>query len=215
MNIAIVGATGFVGSKLLDEAVFRGHRVTAITRSPQKLPAGSAIAPVKADVNDVNVLTEEFRGKDAVLHAYAPARDLGVAEKIQQQGKATHTILTALKAAGVSRLLAVGGAGSLYVSPGVRNMDQPDFPKAFEGGVKATLLIKEILMKEPELDWTYLSPSHMLVPGQRTGVFRLGLDDLLIGKDGESRISVEDYAVAMIDELEQPRHSRRRFTVGY
>jgi len=215
MNIALVGATGFVGSKLLNEAVQRGHTVTAITRSPQKLPANPAIDPVGADVNDVNTLVTYFRNKDAVIHAYAPARDLGVAEKLDQQGQATQTIITAVKAADVKRLLAVGGAGSLYVAPGVRNMDQPDFPKQFEGGVKATLLIKEILMKEPELDWTYLSPSHMLVPGERTGKFRLGLDDLLVGPDGESKISVEDYAVAMIDELEHPKHSRKRFTVGY
>jgi hypothetical protein len=215
MKIAIVGATGFVGSKLLNEAANRGHQVAAITRSPQKLPARPEIEPVGADVNDLNVLVSHFRGKEAVIHSYAPARELSVAERIEQQRKATETILTALKAADVNRLLAVGGAGSLYVAPGVRNMDQPDFPKEYEGGVKSTLLIKEILLKEPELDWTYLCPSHMLVPGERTGKFRLGLDDLLVGADGQSRISVEDYAVAMIDELEHPRHTRRRFTVGY
>ena len=215
MNIAIVGATGFVGSKLLNEAVNRGHKVVAITRSPQKLPTGPNIEPVKADVNDLNTLVDHFKGRDAVIHCYAPARELSVAERIEQQRRATETILTALKAADVNRLLAVGGAGSLYVAPGVRNMDQPDFPKEYEGGVKSTLLIKEILLKEPEIDWTYLSPSHMLVPGERTGKFRLGLDDMLVGADGQSRISVEDYAVAMIDELEHPRHTRRRFTVGY
>ena len=215
MNIAIVGATGFVGSKLLDEAVNRGHKVTAITRSPQKLPASPNIEPAQADVNDLNALVDHFKAKDAVIHSYAPARELSVAERIEQQGKATEIIITALKAADVKRLLAVGGAGSLYVAPGVRNMDQPDFPKEYEGGVRSTLLIKEILVKEPELDWTYLCPSHMLVPGERTGKFRLGLDDLLIGPDGQSKISVQDYAVAMIDELEHPRHTRRRFTVGY
>jgi putative NADH-flavin reductase len=215
MNIAIVGATGFVGSKLLNEAAHRGHQVTAITRSPQKLPAAANIQPAGADVNDLNALVGYFKSKDAVIHSYAPARELSAAERIEQQRRATETIVTALKAADVKRLLAVGGAGSLYVAPGVRNMDQPDFPKEYEGGVKSTLLIKEILLKEPELDWTYLSPSHMLVPGERTGKFRLGLDDLLVGPDGQSRISVEDYAVAMIDELEQPRHTHRRFTVGY
>jgi putative NADH-flavin reductase len=215
MDVAIVGATGFVGSKLVDEAVRRGHKVTAITRSIQKLPSHPNIDPVEADVNDINNLVSHFRGKDAVIHAYAPARELGVAEKIAQQEKATHTILMALKASGVKRLLAVGGAGSLYVSPGVRSMDLPEFPKAWEGGVKATLRIKEMLLAEPELEWTYLSPSTNLVPGERTGKFRLGLDELLVGEDGQSRISVEDYAVAMIDELERPAHTRRRFTVGY
>ena len=215
MIIAIVGATGFVGSKLLQEAVNRGHDVTAITRSPHKLPAAPNIHPAPADVNDLNTLVTHFKSKDAVIHSYAPARELSVAERIEQQRKATETILTALKAADVKRILAVGGAGSLYVAPGVRNMHQPDFPKEYEGGVKSTLLIKEILLKEPELDWTYLSPSHMMVPGQRTGKFRLGLDQLLVGADGQSRISVEYYAVAMIDELEHPSHTRRRFTVGY
>ena len=215
MNIAIVGATGYVGSKILTEAVNRGHQVCAITRSVEKLPKAPAIDPVKADVNDVNALTDHFRGKDAVIHCYSPAKNLGLAEKMDQQGNATQTIITAVKAADVPRLLAVGGAGSLYVAPGVRDMDQPDFPKEWEGGVKATLLIKEILTKEPELDWTYLSPSHNLVPGERTGKFRLGQDDLLVSSDGQSRISVEDYAVAMIDELENPKHTRRRFTVGY
>lgn len=189
--------------------------MTAITRSPQKLPSGPNIQPAATDISDLNALVGYFKGKDAVIHSYSPAKDLGVTEKIEQQRQATETILTALKAADVKRLLAVGGAGSLYVAPGVRNMDQPDFPKEYEGGVKATLLIKEILLKEPELDWTYLSPSHMLVPGERTGKFRLGLDNLLVGTDGQSRISVEDYAVAMLDELEHPRHTRRRFTVGY
>jgi putative NADH-flavin reductase len=215
MNIAIVGATGFVGSKLLNEAANRGHQVTAITRSPQKVPAAANIQPAAADVNDLNALVGHFKGKEAVIHSYAPARELSVAERIEQQRRASEMIVTALKAADVKRLLAVGGAGSLYVAPGVRNMDQPDFPKEYEGGVKSTLLIKEILMKEPELDWTYLSPSNMLVPGERTGKFRLGLDDMLVGPDGQSRISVEDYAVAMIDELEHPRHTHRRFTVGY
>lgn len=215
MNIAIVGATGFVGSRLLNEAVRRGHRVTAITRSPNKLPVHPSIDPVGADVNDINMLVAHFRGKDAVIHAYAPSKDLSVAERIEHQSAATQTIITAIKAAGVKRLLAVGGAGSLYVAPGLRNMDQPDFPKEWEGGVKSTLLIKEILMKEPELDWTYLCPSHHMTPGERTGKFRLGQDDLLIGPNGQSRISVEDYAVAMIDELENPCHTRKRFTVGY
>ncbi len=215
MKIAIVGATGFVGSKLVEEAVRRGHTVAAITRNPQKLPNNPLIDPIQADANDVNTLAAHFRGKDAVIHACSPAKDLPAEEKIALQERATHTILTAMKAAGVRRLLAVGGAGSLYVSPGVRDMDQPDFPKEWQGGVKATLRIKEMLEKEPELEWTYLSPSHNLVPGERTGKFRLGLDDLLVGADGQSRISVEDYAVAMLDELEHPKHTHRRFTVGY
>jgi hypothetical protein len=120
-----------------------------------------------------------------------------------------------MRLAGVRRILAVGGAGTLEVAPGVLNMDRPDFPKEWEGGVKSTALIKDLLKAEPGLEWTFLSPSHLLEPGSRTGRFRLGADQLLIGPDGQSRISVEDYAVAMIDELENPKHTGKRFTVGY
>ena len=94
-------------------------------------------------------------------------------------------------------------------------MDLPDFPIVYEGGVKSTAIVKDLLREEPDIEWTFLCPSTLISPGERTGTFRLGLDDLLVGADGSSRISVEDYAVAMIDELEAPRHTRRRFTVGY
>ncbi len=120
-----------------------------------------------------------------------------------------------MKAAGVKRILAVGGAGSLEIRPGVPHFDTPEFPAAVQGGARATALIKELLKAEKDLEWTFLCPSSFIVPGERTGKFRLGGDQLLIGADGQSRISVEDYAVAMIDELENPRHTGRRFTVGY
>jgi len=215
MKIALIGATGFVGSTILQEAINRGHAVTAITRSPQKLPRNDHIRPSKADVNDLQTLTKYFQGQDAVIHAYAPARDLSVQERIDRQRTATQTIIAAIKSTGVSRILAVGGAGTLEVSPGICNMDRPEFPAAWEGGAKSTAVIKELLLAEPDLEWTYLCPSHNLFPGERTGKFRLGHDQMLIGADGESRISVQDYAVAMVDELENPKHTRRRFTVGY
>jgi len=150
-----------------------------------------------------------------VIHVYAPPRDLPVAARIEAQRRGTRAILDAMKRAGVARILAVGGAGTLIVAGGGRNMDQPDFPKKWEGGAKSTAEVKEMLKAEPGIEWTFLSPSHMLEPGERTGKFRLGLDDMLIGEDGKSRISLADYAVAMIDELERPAHSGRRFTVGY
>jgi uncharacterized protein len=215
MKTAIVGATGFIGSKLRDEAVSRGHVVTAITRSPRKLPQHDRIIPAEADVNDVAALTRYFQGQDAVIHSYAPGRGTAPQENKDKQRVGTLSIIAAVKAAGVKRLLAVGGAGSLEVSPGLAHFDTPDFPAAYQGGARATAQIKDLLRAEKDLDWTFLCPSTNIVPGERTGKFRLGGDQLLIGADGQSRISVEDSAVAMIDELENPKHTGHRFTVGY
>lgn len=247
MKIALMGASGFIGSKLLEEALNRGHIVTAVSRAPEKLPAHANIRPARADVNDVAVLTGLFRGQDAVLHSYAPppdpdvrafvlaeveaghqrmatilsyvprdmaVHDAHVKSRIDAQTSGTKSIIAAAKAAGVKRILAVGGAGTLLVG-GVRTMDRADFPKAFEGGAKSTAVVKELLKHEHDGDWTVLSPPMSIAPGERTGKFRLGLDDLLVMADGSSKVSVEDYAMAMIDELEQPQHTGRRFTVGY
>jgi hypothetical protein len=215
MKIALVGATGFIGSKLLAEAVGRGHVVTAVTRSPEKLPQDDRIIPAQADVNDVPALTGYFKGQDAVIHSYAPGRGTPPQENKDKQRAGTLSIIAAMKAAGVKRILAVGGAGSLEVAPGLANFDSPDFPAEYQGGARATAQIKELLKAEEGLNWTFLCPSHNIVPGERTGKFRLGGDQLLIGADGVSRISVEDYAAAMIDELEDPKHTGHRFTVGY
>jgi putative NADH-flavin reductase len=215
MKIAIVGATGFIGSKILNEAVSRGHVVTAITRSPDKLPKSDRVIPVPADVNDVPALTRYMRGQDAVIHAYAPGRGLSPEEMTAKQRAGTLSIIAAAKAAGMKRLLAVGGAGSLEIRPGVAHFDTPEFPAAYQGGARATAQIKDLLRAEKDLDWTFLCPSTSIFPGERTGKFRLAGDELLIGEDGQSRISVEDYAVAMVDELENPKHTGHRFTVGY
>jgi putative NADH-flavin reductase len=215
MKVAIVGATGFIGSKVRDEALSRGHIVTAITRSPQKLPQADHIIPAPADVNDVPVLAGYFNGQDAIIHSYSPAREISAQEKKDAQRTGTLSIVAAMRAAGVKRILAVGGAGSLEVAPGVINFDRPDFPPEYQGGARATAQIKDLLRAEKDLDWTFLCPSHSIAPGERTGKFRLGGDQLLVAADGVSRISVEDYAVAMIDELENPKHTGHRFTVGY
>jgi uncharacterized protein len=215
MRVAIVGATGFIGSKVRDEAVSRGHVVTAITRSPDKLPKHERIISAAADVNDVAALAGHFRGQDAVIHAYAPGRGLSAQESMEKQRAGTLSIIAALKAAGIKRILAVGGAGSLEIAPGVAQFDTPEFPAAYQGGARATAQIKDLLRAEKDLEWTFLCPSTSITPGERTGKFRLAGDQLLIGADGQSRISVEDYAVAMIDELENPKHTGHRFTVGY
>ncbi|HEY3824333.1 MAG TPA: NAD(P)-dependent oxidoreductase [Bryobacteraceae bacterium] len=215
MKIAIVGATGFIGSKVRDEAVSRGHIVTAITRSSDKLPKNDHIIPAPGDVSDVPLLARYFQGQEAVIHAYAPGRGIDPVESKEKQRAGTLSIIAATKAAGIKRLLAVGGAGSLEIRPGVAHFDTPEFPAAYQGGARATAQIKDLLKAEKDLEWTFLCPSTSITPGERTGKFRLGGDQLLIGADGQSRISVEDYAVAMIDELENPKYTRQRFTVGY
>jgi uncharacterized protein len=214
MKIAIVGATGMIGSKLLEEAIDRGHVVTAVSRHATKLPVHDRVRAVEADVNDTEALAAAFSGQDAILHAFAPPR-LSVAERVEQQRAGTRSIIAATKSAGVRRILAVGGAGTLEVAPGVINADRPEFPASWEGGVKSTALIKGLLAADPDLDWTFLCPSHDIFVGERTGKFRLGLDRMLVDADGKSSISTADYAIAMIDELENPKHSRKRFTVGY
>ena len=124
-------------------------------------------------------------------------------------------VVDILKKAGVKRVLWVGGAGGLEVKPGVQSVDTPEFPKDWKQGSLATREALNLLRKEPSLDWSFLAPSADLSPGQRTGKFRLGTDQLLKDANGQSRISVEDYAMAMIDEVENPGHIRQRFTVGY
>lgn len=215
MDIALVGATGYVGSAIVKEALARGHDVVAVARRPEALPEHPRLRPAGCDVGDVDGLARAFAGRQAVIHAFAPPKDLSVVRRVEAQRQGTRAILDAMKRAGVRRILAVGGAGTLEAGPGIRNMDRPEFPKEWEGGAKSTAVIKEILQAEPDIEWTSLSPSHLLVPGERTGVFRLGLDALLVGADGQSRITLGDYAQAMIDELEKPQHTGRRFTVGY
>jgi uncharacterized protein len=212
MKIALIGASGFIGSALRKEALSRGHQVTALVSQPQKLEPAPGLTVVQADVNATSALTTQLKGHDAVLSAFS-GHAQGDIEAYYLKG--IRSIIAATQEAGIKRLLVVGGAGSLEVQPGVQLLDTPQFPAAYkptaEGARKALGLLRE----ESALDWTMLSPSAAIAPGERTGRFRLGGDQLLKNAEGESRISVEDYAVAFIDELEKPAHVRQRFTVGY
>ena len=213
MKIALIGATGFVGSQILEEALSRGHEVTAIVRRTERLPVRAGLIAKKADVLDADATAKLLAGHDAVIAAYNPDRDVrDVFEAMVAGGKA---IIAATKKADVKRLLVVGGAGSLEIAPGRQVIDQPDFPPEWKAGAGGTREFLYLLRAEPELDWTFLSPAAMLQPGERTGKFRLGGDQLLVDAEGQCRISVQDYAVAMIDELEEPRHIRSRFCVAY
>jgi hypothetical protein len=213
MKIALLGATGFVGSALLKEALDRGHTVTAIVRYPEKLENRERLIAKAGDVYDTAVLATLLHGNEAVISAFNPGwKDPNLYE---DQVRGTASIISAVKKAGIKRVLWVGGAGGLEVKPGVRVIDSPDFPDWVRPGSLATIDALEQLRKEPELDWSFLAPSAQLPPGTRTGKFRQGKDQLLVDANGQSRISVQDYAVAMIDELERPAHIRQRFTVGY
>ena len=213
MKIAVIGATGFVGSAIVKEALQRGHDVTAIVRHPEKVTPHPKLRPHKADVQKGDEVTQSVAGHDVVISAFNPGWTNPNMYDLQVRG--TRAIIYGVKKAGVKRLLFVGGAGSLEVKPGVQSVDLPEFPAEYKQGALATREALNLLRKEPSLDWSFLSPSADLFPGQRTGKFRLGTEQLLADTQGKSRISVEDYATAMIDEVEKPKHIRRRFTVGY
>lgn len=213
MNIALLGATGFVGSALLNEALDRGHTVSAIVRHPEKLEPRDRLVVKRGDVYDAALLANLIQGQDAVISAFNPGwKDPNLYD---DQVRGTASIIAGIKKAGIKRVLWVGGAGGLEVQPRVRVIDSPDLPDWVRPGSLATMEALEELRKEPELEWSFLAPSAQLQPGTRTGKFRLGTDQLLVDSNGRSRISVQDYAVAMIDELEHPKHIRQRFTVGY
>lgn len=212
MNIVLIGATGFIGTALLNEALNRGHAVTALATRPEKLEARERLQAHKTDVMDVSALTAQLTGTDAVLSAFS-GHAQGDVQAYYLAG--VRNIIAAVKEARTPRLLVVGGAGSLEVAPGVQLLDTPGFPEAYRASAEGARQALNLLRGEASLDWTMLSPAAMISPGQRSGVFRLGGDQLLADAAGNSAISVEDYAVAMIDELEQPAHSRQRFTLAY
>lgn len=201
-NIALIGAAGNVGSRLLNELISRGHRVTAIGRNPGNIPSLANVTAVRGDVNDGAALANLLKGHNVVIST------------VRFLDSDPAVLIDAVRAAGVKRYLVVGGAGSLLVAPGERVIDQPNFPAEYKAEATAGVEFLDVLKQAGDLDWTFLSPSALFVPGERTGEFRLGKDDLLMGENGSS-ISYEDYAIAMVDEIEKPAHVGQRFTVGY
>jgi putative NADH-flavin reductase len=217
MKIAIVGATGFVGSKIRDEALTRDHQVTAIARKSKTLPSHPRLVARALDIQNKTALALALAGHDAVVSAYSPGRGSPI-ETVYQTFVAAHrAIIDAVKLSGVARYLAVGGAASLKTPEGIEFMDSPAAAgfAAFMPALRGTREQYYMLKGEPQLDWVFLAPSVMLAPGERTGKYRTGKDHILYYEPGKSAISLEDYAVAMIDEIERPAHHRERFTVGY
>lgn len=214
-NVTLIGASGFVGTALLNELLARGHKVTAVVRNPEKINVSNPnLIIVKTDVSDTDALTEACKGKDAIISAYNPG---WTNPHIYEDTLRNYPlILQAAKQSGVSRLLCVGGAGTLFCAPGLRVVDSGAIPDAIMGGVKSLgEFYLNTLMNEKDIDWVFFSPAGTLEPGKRTGKFRLGKDDLIVDENGKSHISVEDYAMAMVDELENPKHYVERFTIGY
>ncbi|MGC9544795.1 NAD(P)-dependent oxidoreductase [Streptomyces sp. UG1] len=216
MKILLIGATGMIGSRIAAEALSRGHEVTAATRSGSAaaLPEHPALTPLTLDASTPGKVAQAAAGHDAVISAVSPPRD---GSDPAAPLLATYTSLVeGLRIAGAHRLLVVGGAGSLKTSSGRDRVDTPDFPAMYKAESLAQREVLRLLRAEvTDLNWTYVSPADEIAPGERTGTFRLGGDDMLIAADGTSFISAEDYAVALVDEAEKSTAIRRRITVAY
>lgn len=202
MKVTVLGASGRAGSEITRELSARGHQVVAVARKPDAIPAAPGVTPTRGDASDASTLAGLIQGSDAVisaLHFDVPAAIL----------------LGALKTAGVPRLLVTGGAASLEVAPGLRLIDTPGFPAEWKPFAEGGIVFLDAIRSETDIDWTFLSPAAVIEEGPRLGHYRSGGDQLLTDDKGESRISFADYAIAMVDELETPKHPRARFTAAY
>jgi putative NADH-flavin reductase len=203
MKIAVVGASGNAGSRIVSELARRGHSVTAIARNPEKIASLPNVTAKKGDAHDQAALAKLLAGHDSAISS------------IHFLASDPEKLIGAAKDSAVGRYLVVGGAGSLEVAPGVRLVTTPGFPAIYKAEAEKGAAFLDRLAREKDLNWTFISPSALFLPGERTGKFRLGTDRLLTAADGKSSISFEDFAVALADEIERPAHIRKRFTVGY
>ena len=210
MNVVLYGATGMIGSRILNELIARGHKVTVVARNPAKVSSTANVTVLKGNVLDAESVASTAKGTDAVISAYGPGPD--VPQALMEES--TRALIAGVKKAGVRRFLMVGGAGSLLVAPGVDLIDSGHVPEEWRA-IAIAHRDALALLKSSDLDWTSVSPAAFIQPGERTGKFRLGGDSLIADEQGNSKISAEDYAVALVDELEQPKHVRQRFTLGY
>lgn len=213
MKVAIIGATGFVGSTILNEISNRNHDVTAIARNPK---SDDKTNWVKADVFNVDALAETLKGNDVVISAYNSGwTNPNIYDDFIAGSK---SIQEAVKKSGVKRFITIGGAGSLFVAPNVQAVDTPDFPKEYHAGASAARDYLNILKEEKDLDWAFFSPAfemHQGITTGRTGKYRLGLDNPVFDANNRSILSVEDLAVVIADETENPKHHQVRFTAAY
>jgi putative NADH-flavin reductase len=203
MKIAIIGVTGNVGRRILAEALSRGHTVTGIARDISKVAPQVGLTLVSGDVNMSGALEPLLAGHDAVVSS------------IHFSASDPQLLIGAVRRSGVKRYLVVGGAGSLEIAPGKLLVEAPNFPKEYFKEASLGKAFLDLLRSVTDLDWTMLSPSALFIAGERTGVFRLGDDTLLTAADGKSWISYEDFSIALLDEIEAPKHIKSRFTIGY
>lgn len=211
MDVVLYGASGMIGSRILKELVARGHRVLAVVRDPSRVVAAPGVTIRSGDMGDAADVAKNLEGADAVISAFSPAPG-----NEAQLIPATEALLEGARQAAVPRVLIVGGAASLFVAPGKTLLESGHLPKEWVGIATAHAnLLERLRTSAGDLEWTSLSPAAFIQPGERTGKFRRGKDELISDAQGQSRISAEDYAVALVDELENPKHIRERFTVGY
>lgn len=212
MNIALIGASGFIGSAIRKEALSRKHKVTALVSDTSKLQPEANLDIQRSDVLDTEGVARQLRGQDVVISAFSGHADGDI---YGYYLKGIRSLVAAVRAAGVARLLLVGGAGSLEVEPGVQFLDTPEFPAQWKATAEGARAALQIMHGLPDVDWTVLSPPPNIHPGTRTGSYRTGLDAVIPGNGGPADISLEDYAVAMVDEAEAAKHRRQRFTVAH
>jgi putative NADH-flavin reductase len=212
MKIALFGASGMIGSRILREAVSRGHDVTAIARNASRiLERGVHVHPVVANILDLDSVRAAVEGHHAAVSAFGPGPDQPPESIVQ----AARTLIQGCRLTGVRRVVWIGGAGSLEAAPGVQLVDTPQFPAEWKPIALAHRDALNVFRNEAaDLEWTYVSPPALIGPGERTEKYRIGGDQLLVDEKGESRISAEDFAIAIMDELENPRHVRSRMTIA-
>ena len=220
MNVVLLAATGQAGRTILNELINRGHQVTAVARNLEKLPEQlpQSVKRVQDDLSSADRIAEIIAGADAVVSAFGPSssdpRYTSDQSYTDQLVSLTERTIAAVRKAGVPRLIVVGGCGSLEFSPGVTVLDSGHWPPEYVPIAKSHVKAFAAL-RASDINWTYFSCPMSITPGERTGKFRLGGDNLIKDAQGKSRVSFEDYAVALVDELEKPAHERARFTVGY
>lgn len=210
MNILLLGATGFIGSRIREEALSRGHQVTAVARDTSELDATDGLRVESADASDEDTVERLAEDHDAIVASLSPRGEGGKETYFQ----AIRAVLNAQQQSNAERVLIVGGAGSLKVDGDTELLDTPDFPEEYRDEAEAGRKARD-LAQASDANWTVLCPPIVIEAGERTNDFRVGDDSLLMDEDGNSHISYEDFAVAVVDELEEPEHERAQFTVAY
>ncbi len=214
MDIVLIGATGFVGSNILTEALNRKHKVTAVARHTENISVTNNNLDIKqGDILKQNQALEIIKGHQAIISAYNPGwKNPDIYDDYL---KGYQSILAAASKTGVKRIIIIGGAGSLFVKPDLQLVDSPDFPKEWKQGAMAARELYNKIQGEKDLQWTFICPAIQLIPGERTEKFRYGENNVIFDNNNESKITVQDLAVAVVNELEIPKYIRKRFTVAY